>query len=281
MVFGDDTKIVADIQVNKHDTEARKGRKVRASASRNTHAVVYDLLRSVLSSGVVLDIPSGTGAFERYLAESPFEAVCADIQDLGVIEPEKFRRADMNERLPFDDGVFDAVVSIEGIEHIERPFDFIRECRRVLTSGGYLFLTTPNISALRSRWRWFLTGFHNKCKYPLDEKHPAARHHINMLSFPELRYMLHTNGFRIERIATNRIKAASWLYLPLSPLQYLVSRMVFRRGIKNPEHGRITGETIRQMMSKPVLFGESLILVARVSENVHRLDGPESNRPVC
>ncbi|MEA3365643.1 MAG: methyltransferase domain-containing protein, partial [Candidatus Hydrogenedentes bacterium] len=186
--------------------------------------------------------------------------------DLGVIAPEKFRRADMNERLPFEDAAFDAVVSIEGIEHIERPFDFIRECGRVLKPGGYLLLTTPNISALRSRWRWFLTGFHNKCKYPLDEKNPAPRHHINMLSFPELRYMLHTNGFRIERIATNRIKAVSWLYLPLSPLQYFVSRVAFRRGVKNAEHGRITAETVRQMMSKPVLFGEALILVASVSK---------------
>lgn len=266
-LFLDRNRIVANTQVNEHDTDAGADRRVRASAAQNTHAVVDRLLRSVLSSGLVLDIPSGTGAFQRHLAGSPFESVCADIEDLGVIAPEKFRRADMNERLPFDDNTFDAVVSIEGIEHIERPFDFIRECRRVVKPGGYLLLTTPNISALRSRWRWLLTGFHNKCKYPLDENNPAPRHHINMLSFPELRYMLHTNGFRIEGISTNRIKAISWLYLPLIPLQCVVSRMAFPRGVKNPEHGRITAETAQQMMSIPVLFGESLILVARALES--------------
>ncbi len=250
-----------------HEEAAREGRRVRASAAPKTHAVVFDLLRATLNSGKVLDIPSGSGAFGRCLAESPFEGVYADIQDFGDLAPDTFRQADMNEPLPFDAGAFDAVVSIEGIEHIQRPFDFIGECRRVLKPGGYLFLTTPNISALRSRWRWFLTGFHNKCTYPLDELNPAQRHHINMLSFPELRYMLHTRGFRIETIATNRIKAISWVYLPLSPLQYAMGRMALRRRMKNPEHRRIALDTLRQMMAKPVLLGESLILVASASED--------------
>lgn len=260
-------RLVTQTEENGRGRTAGTRHIVRASAPAHTHAVVFSLLETALSGGTVLDIPCGSGVFVRYLAESPFEGVHADIQDFRTIAPDIFRQADMNERLPFDDDAFDAVVSIEGIEHIERPFDFVRECGRVLKPGGRLFLTTPNISALRSRWRWFLTGFHNKCKYPLDERNPAQRHHINMLSFPELRYMLHTRGFRIETIATNRIKAVSWLYLPLVPLHHLVSRMAFRRGIKNPEHGRITAETLRQMMSKPVLFGESLILVASVSKS--------------
>lgn len=31
----------------------------------------------------------------------------------------------MNERLPYDDVMFDAVVCIDGIEHIERTFDLV------------------------------------------------------------------------------------------------------------------------------------------------------------
>jgi hypothetical protein len=34
---------------------------------------------------------------------------------------------------------------------------------------------------------------------------------INMISFPELRYMLHTNGFEIGNARTNRIKTISYL----------------------------------------------------------------------
>lgn len=254
-----------DIRANRQDGISCEIRTVRASASARTHEVVYNLLRGILASGTVLDIPCGSGAFAQYLAESPFKGVYADIQDLGTVPPESFHQSNMNERLPFDNDTFDSVISIEGIEHIERPFDFIGECRRVLKPGGCLILSTPNISALRSRWRWLWTGFHNKCKYPLDESAPALRHHINMLSFPELRYLFHTHGFHIESIATNRVKAVSWLYLPLSPVVYLVSGLTLRRGVKNPEHARITADTLRQMMSKPVLFGESLILVASTS----------------
>ena len=171
----------------------------------------------------------------------------------------EFHEADMNEPLPFQDDCLDAVVCIEGIEHIKRPFDFIAECCRILRPGGLLIVTTPNISSLRSRWRWFLTGFHNKCKYPLDEGHPAPRHHINMLSYPQLRYMLHTNGFQIETIATNRIKAVSWLYAPWAVVQYVASKLVFRRCARDEEHRRCVGEVVSQMTSAPLLFGETMI----------------------
>ncbi len=83
---------------------------------------------------------------------------------------------------------------IDGIEHLRRPFDFIAEVRRVLRIGGEVILSTPNISSLRSRLRWLLTGHHHKCPAPLDERNPNPLHHINMISFPELRYLLHSNG---------------------------------------------------------------------------------------
>ena len=92
--------------------------------------------------------------------------------------------------------------------YIERPFDFVAECRRVVRDDGWLVISTPNISSLRSRWRWLLTGFHNKCKTPLDETRPDPLHHINMLSFPKLRYLLHRNGFSIAEMRRGRSMAA-------------------------------------------------------------------------
>lgn len=236
----------------------------RESASHNAHAKVYALLGEHVASGTVLDVPCGSGAFLRRLLDGGYTTCGADIAPHEAIPPDvQFLAADMNERLPYEDATFDAVVSIEGIEHIRRPFDFVGECARILKPGGVLILTTPNISSLRSRWRWFLTGFHNKGKYPLDETNPLPRHHINLLSYPQLRYIFHTAGLRIARVETNQIKGVSWLYAPVAPFARLVTRWVFQRGAKDARMAALYREVARDLYSRPVCYGETIILVAR------------------
>lgn len=62
-------------------------------------------------------------------------------------------------RLPFDDGSFDAVVSIEVVEHVEDPFAFLRELARIARPGARVIVTTPNVLSLPSRLRTLLWGF--------------------------------------------------------------------------------------------------------------------------
>jgi 2-polyprenyl-3-methyl-5-hydroxy-6-metoxy-1,4-benzoquinol methylase len=235
----------------------------RESASHNAHGKVYALLAERLDSGRVLDIPCGSGAFLRRLLDGAYAASGADIAPHDAIPAEAvFTAADMNERLPYDDNSFDAVVSIEGIEHIKRPFDFVRECARILKPDGVLILTTPNISSLRSRWRWFLTGFHNKGKYPLDETNPQPRHHINLLSYPQLRYMFHTSGLRITGVATNQVKTISWLYAPVAPIARLITSWELKRGAKDAAQAELFRAVIRDLYSGPICYGETMILIA-------------------
>lgn len=47
-------------------------------------------------------------------------------------------------RLPFDDGVFDLVVSSECIEHTPAPLTAVAEMARVTRPGGSVLLTSPN-----------------------------------------------------------------------------------------------------------------------------------------
>lgn len=241
----------------------RGERAPRDAASDHTERVVYDLLCSRVEMGCILDAPCGRGGFSRRLLDSGLYRVAAlDVARDAAVPEVDFRAGDMNSRLPFPNNCFDGIVSIDGVERLREPCSFVRECNRVLRPGGVLIVTAPNISSLRSRWRWFLTGFHSKWELPLDEQDPLGGNHIRMLSFPELRYMLHTSGFRIERISTNRSKPINWLYGTLLPLQFSFSLLALRHAAKSEEHRQQIVETFRQMMSVPILFGESMIIVA-------------------
>lgn len=236
--------------------------KIPENTSRNTHNVVGKLILDTPLCKRVLDIPSGAGAFTQRMQQHGMEVHSADIENVLMVDSPNFRTADMNHELPYEKDYFDAVACIDGIEHLERPFDFVRECHRILRKNGSLVISTPNISALRSRWRWMLTGHHNKCKTPLDESHPTPLHHINMFSFPRMRYLLHSNGFRIDTVMTNRIKGISYAYFPWVPLSYLKTKAVYNKEEKDAGQRQRNKDIIHQMFSTSLLFGETMIVRA-------------------
>lgn len=236
--------------------------KIPENTSKNTHNVVEKLVLETSNCQKVLDIPSGAGAFTQRMQKHGIEVHSADIENILMVENSHFQIANMNHPLPYEDNFFCSVACIDGIEHLERPFDFVRECHRVLRKGGSLVISTPNISALRSRWRWMLTGHHNKCKTPLDETEPTPLHHINMFSFPRLRYALHSNGFVIDTITTNRIKVVSYSYLPWVPFSYLKTLAVYSKEEKDAGQRKRNKEIASQMFSKSLLFGETMIVRA-------------------
>lgn len=233
---------------------------IHESACENTHVVVEGMIPA--GKPVVLDIPCGEGAFSKRLMDRGVEVHSADIVRADQAGNPRFQVANMNEKLPFEDKKFDGVVCIDGIEHIERQFDFVRECGRITKGGGFLIISTPNISSLRSRFRWLLTGFHTKCKTPLNERNPHPSYHINMISFPELRYILHTSGYAIQELSSNRIKFVSWLYAILVPIVFLDTLYWLRKEAKNDDLKVINREVLAQMFSLPVLFSETLVVKA-------------------
>lgn len=235
---------------------------IAEATSPNTHNVVAELLGEGDDYKVILDLPCGEGAFSKRMLERGADVFSADCLNIIKIPHPQFSLVDMNERLPYADATFDAVVCIDGIEHIERPFDFIRECRRIIRKGGALIISTPNLTALRSRWRYLLTGFHQGGKSPLDESRHTPYHHLSLVSFPELRYRLHANGFRVAAVRTNRVMLVSWLYGVLAPLAYLVTALSFNKEEKAVHVREQNGEILNQMFTVPVLFGETLIVKA-------------------
>ncbi len=236
---------------------------ISINTSKNTHETVFELIKKSTDK-VVADIPSGSGAFVQRLKDEGFKQVIAiDIENILQIEHDNFVQADMTKPFPISDKTCDILVCIDGIEHIDEQFFFVRESHRILKDEGEIVISTPNISSLRSRWKWFFTGHHYKCESPLNEANPNPLHHIAMISFAELRYMLHSNGFIIEDIRTNRIKPVAYMYSVFLPFIYLSTCLVYSRRGKKEGTSSMNREILKQVFTKEILFGETLIIKAR------------------
>jgi 2-polyprenyl-3-methyl-5-hydroxy-6-metoxy-1,4-benzoquinol methylase len=173
-----------------------------------------------LPSGArVLDAPcGGAAALTLALMERGFNAIGADVDSEAETRLGKaFAKVNLDAPLPWPDQGFDAVFSTEGIEHLENHFSFLREPCRVLKPGGMLVLTTPNITALRSRVRFFGSGFFGRDSRPLNETSRHPLHHIGLATFPELRYELNMSGFRLIEVRHTHIKSVSYLYAIFAP----------------------------------------------------------------
>jgi cyclopropane fatty-acyl-phospholipid synthase-like methyltransferase len=227
-------------------------------------AVVRRVARLALPPGAkVLDAPCGAGAMVVSLRQRGLDASGADLEpEAQALLGEHFCLADLNKSLPWPDASFDALFSIEGIEHLENRFRFLREAHRVLKAGGILIITTPNIVSLRSRVRFLGSGFFHKDPRPLNESARHPLHHIGLQTFPDLRYALHTSGFQISQVTATHVKPVSYLYSVLAPWMWLYTRIAFRKE-KDPAQRERNKEIRRVLYSQALLFGENMMILSR------------------
>jgi len=210
----------------------------------------------------VLDAPCGDGSLAATLGQAGYDAHGVDINSTGArLLGSAYHHGDLNGRLPFADASFDVVLSIEGIEHLEDRFSYLRELHRVLKPQGTLILTTPNIVGLRSRVRFFGSGFYHRDNRPLREAQRDPFHHIALSTLADLRYALHTSGFRLTKVSHTHIKPVSFLYGWLAPWMWLYTTIAFRKE-KDAVQRRANREVRSALFSKSVLFGENLLLTA-------------------
>jgi len=103
--------------------------------------------------GSVLDCACGVGYGSYYLASRPpvTSVTGADLSAEAIkYANRRFQHAKLTYRtadalnMPFDDGSFDGVVSLETLEHLKTPDRFLSEVKRVLRPGGIFIVSVPN-----------------------------------------------------------------------------------------------------------------------------------------
>ena len=119
------------------------------------------LKHKIKKDSLILDAACGTGYGSDILKETePNKIIGVDVSSEAIAYASKkygnnictFRVADIMDMAGFDNDIFDAVVSFETIEHIEKPLTFLENIKRLLKKGGIFIVSTPN--------KWGITKDH-------------------------------------------------------------------------------------------------------------------------
>ena len=144
----------------------------------------YDTFYSWLNLSAgdhLLEVASGSGGPALYLARKfKCQITGLDINEEGLktanqsardasIPGAKFQFADVNQRLPFDDETFDAVMCMDSMNHFQDRAGIFREWQRVLKTGRRVLFTDPVV----------ITG-------PISNEELAARSNIGFFLFVPL-----------------------------------------------------------------------------------------------
>jgi 2-polyprenyl-3-methyl-5-hydroxy-6-metoxy-1,4-benzoquinol methylase len=167
----------------------------------------------------VLDVGCGTGILLNEIHKvSPESSLTgADLTDFsgGSSKSYIFHECDLNNQ--FHEGMdqFDIVTSIEVIEHLENPRQYIRSLAKTVKSGGRLLISTPNLDSWTSIISFVLRGYHSAFG-PRD--YPA---HITALSEYELlQIAAEVEGISLTEtvyIENGRVPGTSFLWRNVLP----------------------------------------------------------------
>jgi len=115
------------------------------------HVARYKFALEYVKKLKVLDLGCGEGYGSNILASSAKSVIGVDLSEEAIghasenykAENLKFIVGNVN-KLPFEDGEFDAIVCFEVFEHVENPVELLKESHRLLKPKGKLLLSTPN-----------------------------------------------------------------------------------------------------------------------------------------
>ncbi len=131
-------------------------------SDKRVHAELLEHLKQFKDMKLeCLDIACGKGAFTQQVIDlsKNFIIDCNDLdQDNKSNGYRSFFNIDLNTKFDFKK-TYDFIFAVEIIEHLENPFQFIKQMKIHLKPGGIIFLSTPNVNSFFDRIHYFFTGY--------------------------------------------------------------------------------------------------------------------------
>ncbi len=174
-------------------SEFARRRGLHVMPSRVKRLELEKIVAAAPSGGRVLDIGTGLGVVPETLLRLGYQVVCVDVAMSESGKEPLQRLVDLGaeghfamvgeQPIPISDSSIDIVFAGDVIEHLPKtPKWFLQELSRVVKSGGWVILTTPNAVRLPVRIKVPL-GFSNwppvsdYINNPAGQTHHLGHHH--------------------------------------------------------------------------------------------------------
>lgn len=154
----------------------------------------------------VFDLGCGNGCITHALSSEGYHVTGVDPSSEGIaMARQNYPSLDLHQGSGYDDlaalfGQYDAVISLEVIEHLYDPRQFVKMVKKLLKPSGIAIISTP----YHGYWKNLALALTGKM-----DKHFTAlwdHGHIKFWSIPTLRQLLEEQGFTgIEFLRVGRV----------------------------------------------------------------------------
>jgi 2-polyprenyl-3-methyl-5-hydroxy-6-metoxy-1,4-benzoquinol methylase len=170
------------------------------SHQRRKKKIIGLVNRHCSSGSSVLDVGCGCGDISLELALGGYDVVGIDLEPVRIENANalarKYGKAELFFCKRFQDfkssEKFDAVLMGEVLEHFNNPVDVLIKVKKVLSPGGIVIITTPNMPGLHNRLKFGFLGV-------FPDNNPEHKYYFDHRRF---KYVTTKAGFNIALFET-------------------------------------------------------------------------------
>lgn len=231
--------------------------------------VAVERLQYPMNKVSYLDIGAGSGDLLKLLTSkiATISHACDYHTERFKIDGVPIENVNLNtDNLPYSDNSFDLVTCSEVIEHVENYRQVLREAKRVLKKGGLLILTTPNVLNMKSRIRYFCTGFYNLFgPLPIkNDKLYSTGEHIMPIPYFYLAHALMDAEFHDIQVTVDKLQRTSKFWLALTLPFIVIGWQIFlaKEKSKYKTLNKTNATIVKKHFSFPIMLGRTIVVSA-------------------